>query len=294
MHLLITGGAGFIGSRLSERLLKNGHTVTSLDLRESRIEDVHSITQDLTKPLAPELFADVDGIIHLAGRSIFGKWFKAYKQSLWDSRIVSAKMIYEAIASLETKPQFFYSASAIGYYGDRADELLNESSPKGTGFLSDLVQAWEAATKQFEQLGLRTASFRHGQVLGKGGLVGTLLPFYKLGLGGPIGKGTYFLSWISMSDLLNLYMEAIETKSLSGIYNAVSKTPIRYKNFSQELARAVNRPHLFRIPKFVLSLKYSKEFVGEITSSQNVISEKAFVQKAVQENDLAQVLKQIV
>jgi len=294
MHILITGGAGFIGSALSESLLAKGHKVTSLDLAKSKVNGVKSIKTDITQELSSDLFEGVDGIIHLAGRSIFGKWDEAYKQSIYDSRIKSAEQMYKAIESLEKKPQFFFSASAIGYYGDRPGEVLNEFSEPGTSFLAGVVQDWERSALSFQKLGLRTLSFRHGHVLGKRGLVGVLLPYYKAGIGGPIGKGNYAFSWISLNDLLNLYEQAIEDISINGVINAVCKEPVLYKQFSKQLAKAVHRPHLLFIPKFVLALLYSAEFVQEITSSQKVVSESDFVQTHCKEHSLQNVLNEIV
>lgn len=293
MKILITGGAGFIGSALSRRLVQEGHEVVCLDLYSSRVNGVTSHEVNLTQKLDPKLFENIHGIIHLAGRSIFGKWDDEYKQSIYNSRIISTQNIYKAVEQLEESPIFFLSASAIGIYGDRGEELLDESSSIGSSFLAKVVQDWEAEVRNFSQLGLRTLSLRHGHVLGQRGLLGVLKPYYKWGIGGPIGKGDYYLSWIELNDLLDLYLYAIDHE-VSGVVNAVSATPILYKDFSKKIAESLNRPHLFRIPKFVLSFLYSEEFTKEITSSQRVVTVSPWVKETVQNHDLAKVFRDVL
>jgi uncharacterized protein (TIGR01777 family) len=281
MKVLITGATGFIGRQVVLYLRDRGHDIVVLT-RNSETAPVRLPVacpifswQDIDQPPPEEAFAGVDAVVHLAGENIINRWTPSRKRKIIKSRIESTRQLVTAMQNLNHPPKVFVCASAIGYYGDRGDESLEESSEPGEGFLADLCRQWEEAARQAEGFGIRVVSLRIGVVLGHdGGALQPMLPPFRMGLGGPVASGRQWMSWIHVRDLAGLVLHAIETHSVNGPVNAVSPHPVINAEFTQTLASVLKRPHLFRVPGFVLKI-----LMGEasqiVLASQRVIARKS-------------------
>jgi uncharacterized protein (TIGR01777 family) len=215
-----------------------------------------------------------EAVIHLAGRSIFGRWNAAVKKDILDSRIVTVRNTVEAIAALERKPKAFICASACGYYGDAGDTTLTESSPCGTGFLADVCRQWEAEAEKVEAFGVRRISIRTGLVLGpRAGLMGQVLPLFRLCLGGRLGNGRQWMSWVHIDDIAPIYRHAALTASLYGPVNCAAPIPVTNAEFTAALAGELHRPAPFPVPRFAMRLAFN-DFADEILRSQRVSARK--------------------
>lgn len=273
MKIVIVGGSGFIGSKLSERFVKQGHSVVSLDMVKPRVAGVDFVKcacQD-SVPSDSKL-AKSDVYINLAGRSIMGPWTQEHKDSIFNSRIQTTKNIISLFKQSEFRPKVFVQASATGVYGDRGEEVLSEGSSCGEGtFLSHVASNWEREGSKASRYGIRTVILRQGNVLGSAGFLSALRPTYKWGIGGPVGSGNNWLPWVHIEDLISLYVKVVTTEDFSGVVNAVAPESVRYKEFSKTYAKILKRPHFLRVPKFLFRLKY-RGFTDEITASQKVVS----------------------
>ena len=273
MHILVTGGSGFIGSRLTEGLIKEGHAVTVLDVVPPRqsIPGVSFVKADLMRDPVPSVCGEVDGIIHLAGVSIFKRWTPSYKQLIIDSRVKTAGALFEFMKNAPKRPSVFVSASAVGFYGDRGEEALTEASVAGKDFLASVCQAWEDAAKQFQSLGIRTVSVRTAIVLGPGGgMMSQVIPLFRYGIGGRMGSGKQWFSWIHVDDLVRVYTRAVTDGALSGPVNASSPGAVRNKDFARALGRALHRPAIVPAPSFALRVVLG-EFASAVLSSARVV-----------------------
>jgi hypothetical protein len=250
MKILITGASGLIGTALTAELIKQGHTTVSAVRREPRRND-----EVQWNPTAGQInmsaFDSVDAVVHLAGAGIGDKrWTNDYKREILESRTLGTSTLANAMAQLTVKPKVFLSGSAIGIYGDRHDETLNESSAHGTGFLADVCEQWEAAAAPATAAGIRTVLLRTGIVLStKGGALKKQLPLFKLGAGGKFGNGKQWQSWISINDEVSAIIHLL-TSTLSGPVNLTAPTPVTNATFTKTLASVVNRPALLPIPSF--------------------------------------------
>jgi uncharacterized protein (TIGR01777 family) len=251
MIIAVTGASGFIGRRLTQRLRAEGHTVREISLRRG-------------PPTVPICHAAV----HLAGEPVAQRWTRPVRNRILKSRVEGTKSLVKALT--EHPPQVLISASAIGYYGARGDEILTEASKPGADFLAQVAIAWEREARFAEQLGVRVVPLRFGMVLGRGGgaLKKMLLPF-GLGLGGRLGSGKQWMSWIHLDDLIALIGFAIESAQCKGAMNAVAPHPVTNAEFTHDLARALHRPAVFPVPEFALKLLYG-EMSQVILGSQRV------------------------
>ena len=251
MIIAVTGASGFIGRRLTQRLRAEGHTVREISLRRG-------------PPTVPICHAAV----HLAGEPVAQRWTRPVRNRILKSRVEGTKSLVKALT--EHPPQVLISASAIGYYGARGDEILTEASKPSADFLAQVVIAWEREARFAEQLGVRVVPLRFGMVLGRGGgaLKKMLLPF-GLGLGGRLGSGKQWMSWIHLDDLIALIGFAIESAQCKGAMNAVAPHPVTNAEFTHDLARALHRPAVFPVPEFALKLLYG-EMSQVILGSQRV------------------------
>jgi uncharacterized protein (TIGR01777 family) len=250
MNVLLTGASGFVGSHLSKRLRAAGHQVLPVSRRSASGADVY----DWSDTSLARGVQETDAVIHLAGENLFDKrWTAKQKEVLRSSRTQPTTKLAKLVAA--RKPTCFISSSAVGYYGASQDTHFVESSPRGPGFLAGLCGEWEAATSAAADAGVRTAIVRTGVALGPGGgaLSKMLLPF-KLGIGGPLGSGRQWISWIHIDDLAALFQFLLENPGASGPFNATSPQPVTMKVFARSLGRALHRPAIFPVPGPMLKL----------------------------------------
>ncbi|MCZ7608951.1 MAG: TIGR01777 family oxidoreductase [Ignavibacterium sp.] len=279
--IIITGATGLIGQQLTIKLTDMGYKITIFtrnpDNAQKKLPNVHKVVKweyDYVDEWLHEL-ESVDAVIHLAGANISTKrWNKEYKKLLYDSRIISTKKLIEAIKTVERKPKVFITASAIGYYGNRSDEILTEESEAGKDFLANLCNDWEKEAKNVEQFGVRSVQIRTGLALSRNeGALKQMLPVFKYFIGGPLGNGKQWYSWLHIEDIINVYIKVLESEILSGPINAVSPNPVTMKKFAKILGEVLHRPSLFSVPKIILLLVIGQ--VAEVvTSSQRVVPEK--------------------
>ncbi|MBS1829882.1 MAG: TIGR01777 family oxidoreductase [Acidobacteria bacterium] len=271
MQITLTGASGFIGQRLIARLLDRGHTLHLLGRRRPNNlrAGVQFSAWDATSGTTPPV-DNAEAIIHLAGEPVAQRWTSAVKQRIRTSRVDGTEALLRAVAQLSVKPQAIIAASAIGYYGDRGEELLPETASPGAGFLPEICVAWEGASLQAQRLGLRTVLLRIGIVLGPdGGALAKMITPFRLGAGGKIGNGRQWMSWVHADDAVGLIIHALETPTLQGPLNVTAPNPVRNADFTHALGRALHRPTLIPVPEFGLKLIFG-EMATMLTSSQRV------------------------
>lgn len=276
MKIAITGGAGFIGTQLTRKLSDEGHEILILDRHAPKdgSSNLNFAVTDLLHDLPLERYLSCDAVIHLAGVSIFNRWSRQYKKSILSSRTDTARSLIDAVRKAGRGPRVFVSASAIGYYGDGGENDLDEDASSGRDFLASVCTEWEAVAQSATSAGMRTVMVRNGIVLGPGGgMLARLLPVFKLGVGGPLGSGKQWFSWIFMEDLLNIYNQVVVDNRFSGPVNAVSPQPIRNREFTSALGRVLKRPTILPIPGLFLRLLLG-ELGSVVLMSQKVIPKK--------------------
>ncbi|MEW5993814.1 MAG: TIGR01777 family oxidoreductase [Candidatus Zixiibacteriota bacterium] len=260
--IAVTGAGGLIGSALMSFLRSRGDTVIRLvrshqaELRDAVFWDPAGEIIDMEAFNARQ----VDAVVHLSGENLArGRWTAARKKRIYESRIRSTSFIARSIAGLEKRPSVLASASAIGFYGDRDDDLVDEESRRGDGFLADLCQDWEGAAAPAEAAGIRVVNLRIGLVLSKsGGTLRKMLPLFRLGLGGCLGSGTQYMSWIAFDDLLKAVDHCLKTDMLTGPVNLVSPNPVTNREFTRTLGAVLRRPTVFRVPEVALRLAFGE------------------------------------
>jgi hypothetical protein len=255
MKILITGSTGMVGATLIQALKVASHEVARL------LRTGNAAGTDLTwNPNAGSIDAarleGFDAVVHLAGESIAsGRWTPARKERILQSRVKGTRLLAESLAGLKRPPKVLVSASAIGYYGDRGAAVLSEESAPGTGFLTDVCRAWESATEAAGNKGIRVVHLRIGIVLStRGGALAKMLPPFRMGVGGKIGSGAQYMSWISLTDLCSAVIHTIRTESLRGAVNAVSPLPVTNAEFTRALGSALHRPTIFPLPAFAAGI----------------------------------------
>lgn len=259
MTYLITGATGFLGRPLVEMLLGDGHSVNYLGRKFDRTMNARAAFHHWENPetTLPPLTSvpRCDVIIHLAGEPIAQRWTSEVKKKIQASRIMGTRNLVEAIGQLRHKPATLVSSSAIGYYGDRGNEVLAEDSGPGKGFLADLCIGWEQEADRAKEFGLRVVRIRTGVVLGLGGgALKQMLPPFEFGIGGKLGNGAQWMSWIHREDLLRMFRFAADTAGVEGALNGTAPGPVTNAEFTRILAKAVHRPALIPIPKAGLRL----------------------------------------
>ena len=258
MNVAITGASGFIGSSLAEHLRRSGHIVRAISLRAA---------------LPPDALAGVNAVINLAGEPVAQRWTISARDRILRSRIEGTQAL---VAAMRTQPpQVLISASAVGYYGSRGDEILTESAPPARDFLGRVAVAWEEVAQAAEPLGVRVARIRIGVVLGKGGgaLSKMILPF-RLGVGGQLGSGKQWMSWIHIDDLMELIVFLMKESTVRGVFNATSPFPVTNREFTHALAEAVHRPAIIPVPAFALRLALG-DMAEVVLASQRAIPDAA-------------------
>jgi uncharacterized protein (TIGR01777 family) len=277
MNITVTGASGFIGSRLTQELLDAGHVIHTLGRRRPpnlppQIRFSAWPSTDAEPPA--ESLAGADAVIHLAGESVAQRWTPQVKRDIRASRVDGARQLVNALSTQSRRPQVLVCASAIGIYGSRGDEVLTENSHPGDDFLARVVMEWERAAALAEALGIRVVQLRFGIVLGNGGALAKMLPPFRLGLGGRLGSGKQWMSWIHIADLTNLISFAISSSGVHGPVNATAPNPVTNAEFTKGLAAALHRPAIFPVPRFALKLLLG-EMADAVLASQRVLPKAA-------------------
>lgn len=263
----ITGASGFIGSAVARALEARGETV----VRIGRGEGSDARWDPASGTLDDGALDGVGAVVHLAGASIAQRWTPAWKREIEESRVQGTRLIAERCARLATPPAVLVSGSAIGIYGSRGDEWLDERSTAGDDFLAGVAQAWEEATRPAEEAGIRVVHLRTGIVLHpRGGALRKMLLPFQLGVGGRLGDGRQWMSWISREDLVRAIVHAIETPTIRGAVNAVAPEPVTNRTFTETLARILRRPALIPAPAFALRAALGEMAEGTVLASQRV------------------------
>ena len=269
MRILISGASGPIGTALLPFLKARGHTTTRLVRNSPTGQD--QIVWDPARPLSPDSVSGFDAVIHLAGESIVGRWTAAKKQHILDSRTQGTGHLAEALAKTSPAARVFISASAVGYYGDRGDEILREDSPSGGGFAAEICRQWEAATQPAAKAGIRTAQMRFGVVMSAhGGALPKMLPPFRLGLGGRLGSGRQWWSWVAVQDVVGAIDHGLNHDAVQGPVNTVSPNPVSNAEFTKTLASIISRPALFPMPAFAVRLVFGQMGTELFLASQRV------------------------
>ncbi len=280
MRVLVTGGTGFIGSLLTRKLAAAGHEVTILtrSARSREAAPVAGFRYLQGDPTTPgpwqDAVAESDAVYNLAGKSIFERWTSEIKARIRGSRITTTRNVVEGLARHTASRPVLISASAVGYYGFRGDEILDESGRPGSDFLSELSQDWEKEAMRANESGARVVIARFGIVMGEGGgALGQMVPIFKKYVGGPLGKGTQWFSWIHREDLVDALLFALERSDLSGPVNCTSPNPVRNKELAHALGEALGRPAVVPTPGFMVKLALG-EFGSVLLEGQRVIPRK--------------------
>lgn len=261
MKVLVSGASGFVGKRVLKLLLENGHEVYGLsrspEKNETKFPEVKWLKWDCSMG-APELgtLESLDAVINLMGENVATKrWNNAIKKDLYNSRVDGTALLHQGIKNANLEPNVFVSTSAIGVYGDKGLEPVDESAPVASDFLANLCKAWEEAALKEKELYQRSVIIRVGIALGSdGGLAQKLMPLFKLGLGGKLGDGNFYMSWIHVKDLARIFVKAVEDQKMSGIYNASAPFPVTNSEFTKTFANTYRKPAMFNVPKFALKI----------------------------------------
>jgi uncharacterized protein len=253
----ITGASGFVGRALTAELQRRGHVVRPISLRN---------------PLAPDALAGCAAIVHLAGEPVAQRWTSAARAAIERSRTEGTRNLVKAMG--HHRPQVFVSASAVGYYGDQGGKVLLETDPAANDFLGRVAQLWEQEAIKAEELGVRVCRIRIGMVLGKGGALSKMLPPFKLGVGGPIGGGQQWMSWIHINDLVAMILFLMFESTVRGVFNAVAPYPVTNAEFTKALGEAVHRPAFMPVPAFAVKLLFG-EMSEVVLASQRAIPDAA-------------------
>lgn len=271
MRVAITGASGLIGTALVEHLRTEGHEVFRLVRRKANASD--EISWDPTAGTVDlDALAGVEGVVHLAGAGVGDhRWSDEYKREILNSRVNGTNTIVKAMTQLDPKPRVLVSGSAIGWYGDTGDRAVNETAPAGTGFLADVVQAWEAATLPAQVAGIRVVRARTGLVVAKhGGAWARMFPLFKLGVGGKLGNGKQYWSWISLRDEVAALTFCLTNEALSGAVNLTGPTPQTNAEVTKAMGTVMGRPTLFPAPAAALKIALG-EFSTEVLGSSRVL-----------------------
>ncbi|MGQ9646832.1 MAG: TIGR01777 family oxidoreductase [Thermodesulfobacteriota bacterium] len=300
MKILITGGTGFVGTQLTSRLTQDGHELTILSRSAKRSGEVprgisYLLGDPTQKGAWQEAIKTHDGVINLAGASIFAKWTEQHKRAIRESRVSTTRNIVEGIPSHPQKPFSLFSTSAVGYYGFCGDEELTEDSPPGNDFLAQIAKEWEGEALKAEEKGARVVITRFGIVMGeKGGALSQMIPLFKKYIGGPIGSGKQWFSWVHIKDLSEAFAFLMKHPEISGPVNICAPNPVRNKELAKALGKVLHRPSFMPAPGFMVKLVLG-EFGSVILKGQRVIPKRLLESGfAFQYPDIEKALKGIV
>ena len=280
MKILITGATGLIGRSLSQLLTNDGHVVAAVSRSASKpaglaVAEIHQWDPQ-SSPLPNAALTGVDAIVNLAGEPLDARrWSDQQKALIRDSRVVTTRNLVAGLRSVDHKPAVLVSGSAVGFYGDRGDEELEETSPAGRGFMSEVCKEWEREAEQAAELGIRVVQVRTGVVLSAdGGALQKMIRPFKLGLGGPLGSGKQWFPWVHIKDIAGIFRHAILTAALTGPVNGVAPQPVTNGEFTRELGRAVHRPAFLPVPEIALKVLMG-EMAEVLFGSQRVVPKAA-------------------
>ncbi len=275
MKVLITGASGLVGTELQKSFAKKGYEML-LASRKEPTDEKHvqwGIEEGFSEP---EKLEGIDAVVHLAGENVSGlRWTEEKKKAIRDSRVMGTRNVVDAISKLKNKPKVFVASSAIGFYGTRGDEEVTESSAAGDNFLAEVSKAWEAESRRAEDAGIRTVLLRTGIVLSKnGGALATMLTPFKLGVGGVVGSGKQWMSWISMDDEIAVINYVIENENIRGAVNAVSPNPVTNHDFTKTLGEVLYRPTFLPLPEFAVSMVFGEMGDALLLASTKVLPKR--------------------
>ena len=275
MKIVVSGSTGLVGSALQPVLVRAGHDVVPL-VRRPPAPGERAIQWNPARGTIDRAGLEgADAVIHLAGENVFGRWTPAKKNRIRDSRVLGTQLVSDALAGLNRRPRTLLAASAVGYYGDRGDEMLTEKSAPGEDFLAHVSREWEAATGAATRAGIRVVNLRFGIVLtATGGALAKMLPPFRLGLGGHIGSGNQYVSWIAMDDVLAAIVFALSTETLVGPVNMTSPNPVTNRELAKALGKVLGRPAIVAVPSFALRMAFGPEGAGMLQSGQRVLPER--------------------
>jgi len=275
MKILIAGATGMVGSALIPHLSENGHSVVKLVRKKSEAENEieWDSEHDTLNPASCEGF---DYVINLAGENISsGRWTETIKKKIKESRIKSTRLIVDTLAKVDKKPKGLINASAVGYYGNREDQILRETDGSGDGFLAEVCREWESEAARAEKLGIRVVCTRFGMILSQnGGALKKMLAPFKLGLGGVVGSGRQYMSWIAIDDVIAILALAMQTEGLKGAVNVASPSPVQNREFTKVLGKVLNRPTFLPLPAFAARLAFGEMADELLLASTRVVPEK--------------------
>lgn len=276
MKIFVTGGTGFIGKRLTKALLEEGHKLYLLTRSKVDKKDTNNITYIEGNPVKAgnwqEYIKDCDVIVNLVGETIGQRWNEDVKKRIKDSRVLATKNVVDAIP--KGKKMTLMSTSAVGYYGFKEDEVIDEAFPSGNDFLAHVAREWEAEALKAKEKGVRVVITRFGLVIGEdGGILEKLIPIFKNYIGGPIGNGKQWFSWVYIDDLVKAYLYLLKTSELEGVFNITSPSPVRNKEFTKALAKSLGVFAIFPIPPFAIRLIMG-EFAEYSIKGQRVIPKR--------------------
>jgi len=281
LNVLIAGGTGFVGRALVARLRRDGHRVSVVSRNAGRARSVLGLEAEIVEsvdddPVPASALAEADAVVNLAGEPLMGgRWTPERMQAIRSSRVDTTRAIVEGIAALERRPSVLVSSSAVGYYGDGGDRVLTEDDPPGADFLASVCREWEGEASRARELGVRVAVLRTGFVLGRaGGGLSTMLPVFRAGLGGPVGSGRQYLSWIHLDDLVEMIATIVSDTRYEGTFNATVPEPVPFRSFAGTLGETLGRPAVLPAPAFAVKLVFGKA-ASTVLEGQRAIPARA-------------------
>jgi uncharacterized protein (TIGR01777 family) len=273
MNVTVTGASGLIGAKLVERLRARGDAVTTLSRRPASADAVAWRPEE--EPAPTEALSGRDAVVHLAGENVAQRWSEDAKRRIRSSREAGTRNLVAGLEAAAPRPRVLVSSSAVGYYGPHGDEALDEETAAGRDFLAEVCVAWEREADRAGRLGLRVAKVRTGVVLDRdGGALAKMLPFFRLGIGGPVAGGSQYMPWIHVDDVVGIYLAALDGEDWTGPINASAPEPVTNKTFSRALGRALRRPALAPVPALAIRALYG-EMAEIVTKGQRVLPRRA-------------------